>query len=466
MEYLFLALSYAPFAVAAGVGLALPALLVGAYSNFAVGLWLIATTFVLEAVNMSQPFLRVGLTLYVPDIPLALIAAAAGLRWLLSDAVPRRHPAWAVLVLVFLLGLAYGLVRHGTGAGVQARPMFYALAAASYALTFPIGERELRHLVRAMLVAGCALMALVAYRWLVYFLPLRDLLPPGGTYNIDGPIRVVGANWSMLLAATFVCAVFFARPLGSTGTLRLAAPLLLAFVLLLQHRSVWLGLIGATLMALLVARAQRVPLWQQVALLIAMATTAAAPLLFSQTLSSQVQRSATTAITGQGTVEARFENWQATIEQWWGEGNRVRLLGREPGASTVREIETDTGTLKIAFGAHNNYVDALTRLGLIGFVALLAFYAYVLRGLVRLHRQRLPDAPFTALLLVLLAGQLVFHVAYQADYMGFLAFGVAGAWVAGHARAAGRSAPATARPERRAARHPPWPRPAGRPARS
>jgi O-antigen ligase len=434
IEALFTALAAAPFVVAALLGLAVPALGLLVYRHFAVGLGLVLATSVLEATHMGQPFLRVGLTLYVPDIPIVMLALAAALRWLCSPDMPRRDPVWLVVVLVFLVGFALGLARYGTSAGVQARPLFYALATASYAMSFAPQPAQLRQLTLGLRLAALALMALVSYRWLVVYLPLRDWLPPTGTYNVDGAIRVVGANWTLLMAVSFVLASFFARSHGGAGFMRVLAIPFLAYTLLLQHRSVWLALIAGVLMALLVVRTQRVPLWQQASLLLATAATAVAPLLFSETLSTQLERSAGTALAGQGTVDARFGNWQATLEQWWGDGPRARLLGRESGADTVREVQTERGRQKIAFGAHNNYVDSLTRLGLLGFGALLLFYGRLLWGLVRALRRRDGHSTDAALLLVLVSMQFVFYVAYQADYVGYLIMGLAATWVAGMAR--------------------------------
>jgi O-antigen ligase len=434
IEALFTALVAAPYVVAALLGLALPALWLLVHRHFGVGLCVVLVTSVLEVAHMGQPFLRVGLTLYVPDIPIVMVASAAALRWLCSPDMPRRDPVWLVVVVVFMVGFALGLARYGTSAGVQARPLFYALATASYAMSFAPQPAQLRQLMLGLRLVALALVAMVSYRWLVVYWPLRDLLPPGGTYNVDGAIRVIGANWTLSLAISFVAISFFARSHGGAGFARVLALPFLAYTLLLQHRSVWLALIAGVLMALLVARAQRVPFWQQAALLVATAATAVAPLLFSQSLSSQLERSAGTALAGQGTVDARFGNWQATLEQWWGDGPRARLLGRESGADTVREIQTERGRQKIAFGAHNNYVDSLTRLGLLGFGALLLFYGRLVRGLVRALRRRDEHSTDAALLLVLVTMQFVFYVAYQADYVGYLIMGLAAAWVAGTQR--------------------------------
>lgn len=458
MELLFYLFTAMPYVVAALLGLALPLMLLAAYNSFSVGLVLICATFVLEIANLSQPFLRIGLTIFVPDLPMVLLGIAAGLRWLLRDDLPRRHLSWIVLALVFFVGLALGLAQNGTTAGVQARGDYYAVAAASYAMSFPIAARELRRLVACFSAVAVAMVLLSGYRWTVYYGNFRELLPPGGTYNIDGAIRVIGSGGTLVIAQALVLGLFFASArLGARGA-QLLSPLLLGAVLALQHRSVWLAAIAGLLISLIVARAQRAPLWQQLTLGSVVVLAAAAPLMFSQTLSGQLQSSASTALAGQGTVNARFENWRATLEKWAGDGPRSIAMGRTPGSDTLRTIETESGeTRRIGFSAHNHYVSTLTGTGVLGFGALLWLLVSLVLALWRRCGQGDEDSPAAALLLVLTGMQLVYYVAYGADYLQYLVMGMAVAWAAGHRGAAAATGAATAptrrggAPDRRAA---------------
>jgi O-antigen ligase len=431
MELLYYLFTALPYLFAVGLGLALPMLVVGLYNNFTVGLVLICLTSFLDAANLSQPYARIGLVLYPADVQMVLVGAAAGLRWLFANDVPRRHAAWTTLALVFFAGLALGLAKNGTGAGVQARPDYYAIAAATYAMSFPIGRREIGRMVIALTLVAFALLLLSCYRWLVYFLPIRDLLPPGGTYNVDGPTRVIGSNFTLLLVEAAVIGLFFGSDRLGALPARLLAPALLAAVIVLQHRSVWLAGIAGVLLCLVVARGKRVPMWQQLALGMAVLAVAAGPLVFSRTLSDQVQHSAARALAGQDTVNARFSNWKATIDQWAGEGPRALAMGRLPGSDTARYVESESGrSQRITFGAHNQYVTVLTSFGLLGLAAFLVVFGSVLLGLWKLCQRRDGDAPISALLLVLIGIQLVYYVAYAVDFMQYLVLGMAISWVA------------------------------------
>ena len=438
MDALVYLVTALPFLMAIVLALALSLFLLAAYYRFAFGFAVLCIVFWLDAASLSQPVLRLGAHLYVPDLPMVLLGFVALLRWLWRDDLPRRHAAWVLLALVFFAGLGTGLVRHGTTAGVQARPDFYAIAAATYTMSFPIGARQARQVAQALTALAVSLLALCIYRWIVYYGPLPDLLPPGGTYNIDGPARVVGSNSALVIAQALLLGLFFGAVRLGVAAARWLSPLLLACTLVLQHRSVWLAAIAGVLLSLLLARAQRAPLWQQLMLASAVAFTAAAPVVFNQALSDQVQSSATRALTGQGTVQARVANWRATLEQWTGEGPRSIALGRLPGSDAVRSVTTASGsTLRIAHDPHNYYVRALTSYGVLGATALAWTVVWVIGGLSRRARADGEDAPVSAALLVLLGMQWVYYIAYTVDYLQFALLGVALAWVAqgGRARA-------------------------------
>jgi O-antigen ligase len=214
-------------------------------------------------------------------------------------------------------------------------------------------------------------------------------------------------------------------------------PVLLAATLFLQHRSVWLATIVGVLMSLLLARTQRAPLWQQFALLLLVGVAVMGSLQFGGFAADQVEASAAHAIAGEGTVSARFSNWRASIEKWAGEGPRAIAMGSELGADPTRTVENEDGTkLRIKFFAHNQYVTTLTDFGIIGLAATLWIYGHVLSGLWRLCRRAEEDAALSAVLLVLVAMQLTFYVAYGIDFTQYLVMGVACGWLLAHARKA------------------------------
>lgn len=430
MELIFDALWISPFVIAVLLALGSFVAVIGACNDFRVGLWVTVAAFVLDAVTMGGPVLQLGITVYAADLPMVLVALAAAIRWAGATDVPRRHLAWFLFALAFLSSFALGLLRYGSAAGVQARPDFYALAAASYALAFPVGRQQLRALLVGLAWAAAAIAVLSVYRWVVYLTPISSLLPPGGVYNIDGPMRVVNSNNALLLAQVALVGVFFFGSGLAPVLARVAAPVMLMATLALQHRSVWLaGLVGVCA-SVLAARGSRTPWWQQVLLVGIAAAAVAAPLAFSKTLSGQVQSSATRAVQGEGTVTARFDNWEVTLAGWVGGGPVSVAVGSPPGADSTRVYYTENGQkVVVNFGTHNNYVHVLTSQGLLGLVTWCWVLVAGLHGLWRLRLAGEETAAGASMLLVLMCTQLAYYVAYDVDYLQAFILGTALAWV-------------------------------------
>ncbi|MEN9416481.1 MAG: hypothetical protein RI988_101 [Pseudomonadota bacterium] len=431
MELIFSVLWLAPFLMAVLLTIGSVVAVIGACNDFRVGLWVTAGAFALDTVSMSAPVLNLGLTVYAADLPMVLVALAAAVRWAGATDMPRRHLPWFLFALAFLSSFALGLLRYGSAAGVQARPDFYALAAASYALSFPVGRPQLRSMLVALAWVALVIAVLSVYRWVVYLTPIPSLLPPGGVYNIDGPMRVVNSNQALLLAQVALLGVFFFGSGLAPVLARLTAPALLMATLALQHRSVWLaGLVGACT-SMLVARGSRTPWWQQALLVGIAAAAVAAPLVFSKTLSGQVQSSATRAVQGEGTVTARFDNWQVTLDQWVGGGPLSVAVGSPPGGDNTRVYYTENGQkVVVNFSTHNNYVHMLTSQGLLGLTMWCWVAGAGLLGLWRLRQAQGDSAASSAsMLLVLLCSQMAYYVAYDVDYLQAFILGTAVAWV-------------------------------------
>lgn len=433
LGYLVIAL---PYAMAILLGLGIPLIFLGAYNSLSVGLLIICGTWFVDSVTQTKALFQIGLTVFPPDLPFVLIAAVAFMRWSLRDDFPRRHAAWVVMTAVFLGGLALGLAKNGSAAGVQARGDFYGISAASYAMSFRVTNAQLQRMFRLLTAVALMMIGLCVYRWIVYYTPIRELLPPGGSYNADGEIRVIRSNFSLGIAQVLLLGLFFgggAQP--GLRAARLVSPLLLATTLVLQHRSVWLAALVGVFLSLLVARAQRAPLWQQLLLVFVVGGLTAAPLALNQTISTQLQSSAGRALAGEGSVGERFSNWRATLQLWAGDGPVAIAIGRVRGASSLRYVQDQAGNDRaIEYNAHNHYVNTISALGVVGFTAYLWILAYVLRGLFQLSRQADENAPMSALLLVLIGTQLVYYVSYGTDFLQYALLGVSISWVAQHSR--------------------------------
>lgn len=432
LQLLFIAL---PFLFAFTLGLALPILTLSLYNRFGVGLMLIATTFVVDAMFMGQGGLPLGINLFIADLGLIPIAGIAILRMLVAKDFPLRHSAWLLFCALVVASLVAGLMANGSAAGVQARPYFYFIATGLYAMSFPMDDRRVRQALTTLVTVAILLLVLTGYRWIVYYTPMPDLLPAGGTYNIDGPIRVIKSNETLVLAEVLICGIFFTAASRSLRFAQLLLPVLCGFVIALQHRSVWLAVLIAILVRFLIVRSRNASSTRQFVMLLAIAGFTAIPMVASDRLAGvaqQVEMSTQRALQGADTTGERLNNWKAVVRQWYEGGPKSIGIGMGFGTDNSRYVENvgSFGVHKAAYFAHNMYVQTLFNTGVLGLAALLTAFAYVLRGLYRLNRSGETGIE-TQVLMVLIAMQVAYYVPYGTDYLQSLVFGVALSFVAG-----------------------------------
>ena len=449
LSTLFALINAMPYVLALLLGVLVPALAVLCYSRLGAGMSLIAAMFAAEALWMEVGAVQLGIRIYYTDFVLVLVAAVALLRFMLARDTPRWHWAWSLYLLAFVVSLGSGLLTYGSTAGVQARTYFYCFAAGSYAMSFKLERHHIEMWMNALAAIALLVVTLCAYRWTVYYLPITELLPEGGVYNVDGAIRVVFSREAMILGQVFVVSMLFATFGRGVLIARFASPFLLTAVLVLQHRSVWLAVVVGLMAGLLVARSRSSSKLSQMLLVLGILTLTALPMLMSDSLegvTSQVTGSATRAVEGSGTVSERFQSWQALIKLWSAGGPRTLLFGQPFGTDPSRYVQDGSGMgdRKIDYAAHNHYVQTLYNLGLIGLTGFLALVAYAVHGLYRLCAQGSGD-PVAEVLLTLLLMQLAYYVPYSSDYLQSVLLGLCVAYVAGCQRAT-RAALAASKP--------------------
>jgi len=260
-------------------------------------------------------------------------------------------------------------------------------------------------------------------------------------------MRVVRSNEALVLGQMFVVGLLFASLSRGALAARIIAPLTLAAVLALQHRSVWLSVLVGVMTGLFVARSRGGSKLSQILLLAGIVSVTALPMVFSSQLSgvtSEVESSADHAANGDGTVSERFDNWQGLIKMWAAGGPRSIVLGQTFGSDPTRYVQDkdNGGERKIQYFAHNHYVQTLYNQGLVGLIGFVVVAGYVVRGLYR--RCATADGDPTAeVLLTLLLMQLAYYVPYETDYLQSVIMGLSIAYVAGHEKAARAASGAT-----------------------
>ena len=449
------ALSYAfiatPYLLALLLGLVVPTLGVLCFTRFGAGLVVVVGMFAIEALYMFVGGISLGVSLYYTDIALVFVFAVGTLRLLSARERAPLQRAWWVFAAVVALSLVSGLANYGAAAGVQARPYFYFVAAALYGLSFRMDDRRVGASLNALAALAVLLIGITVFRWIVYYLPVPELLPAEGAYNNDGPIRVVRSHEALVLAQVWVVSLFFGRAAPGLRVLRALSPVLLALVLVLQHRSVWVATLAGVLTALatmLGGRRRRGSAVVQALIFAAIVGVTVVPMLASDQFSgvgAQITSSAGTALTTQGSAGERLDSWKEIVNHWAAGGARSILIGQSFGTDPSRFVRDPSGALRrIEYTAHNMYVQTLFNTGLVGLGAFLLAAGGVLRGLFRIcagagshaasHAAGNAAPPVTAqALLVLVVMQLVYYVPYGTDYLQSLIFAVAVSYVASQA---------------------------------
>ncbi len=428
-----------PVLVAIGLGVLLPLAGMRLYSTLGAGFVLMVVVLLIDAVFIGNTRLNLGVNLTLNDLVFLLLGAVALLRWMFARDVPLRSLLWLAFVALYLLGLGLGLASYGTRAGVQARDYFYAIVAASYTMSFAVDEAQVQRVLRSLAASAWVLIPLCLYRWAVAYLPVPALLPPGGVWSADGPTRVIASNETLVLAQLLLLGLMFNKPQPGMRPLRLATPFLMAAVVALQHRSVWVATLVGGVCALALARSSKGSPVGQLAALVVVVSLTALPVVMSERLaavSREVGQSAATALAGQGSVHARMEDWQQLLREWSRAGPREWAIGYGFGRDTTRFVSTESGQQHLVrFGAHNHYLAILLNTGMLGLAAFLALAAWLLKNLYGLCRagQGGMAAP---LLLTLVIMQLAYYVPYAADYVQHALLGVAVAFVATQRRGA------------------------------
>ena len=449
LAYAFVAM---PYLIALCLGLLVPMLGVLCYSSFGPGIAVVVGMFAIEGLYMFVGAISLGISLFYTDFALLFACVIALARLLIAGDQPPIHRAWLVYCAVATVSLLTGLATYGTGAGVQARPYFYFFAAALCGMSFAIDEKRVRLLLSSLTAIAVLLLGIVAYRWVVYYTPIKELLPLEGAYNNDGPIRVIRSYEALVLAQVLVASLFFARGSGWLVMARAISPILLAAVVVLQHRSVWVAALAGLLASLFVSRLQKGPALGQTLLLLGIVVTTSLPMVLSDKLSGvsgQITSSAGAALGEHGSAGERLSSWKEIVNNWAAAGPRSIAIGQSFGTDPSRFVRDEAGVIrKLEYTAHNMYVQTLFNTGLVGLGAFLVAAAYVVRGLYRICASGKGGAPAQALL-VLIIMQLVYYLPYGTDYLQSLIFGVALSYVAGHevrARADAALSPVKRRP--------------------
>lgn len=425
MEWFYLILRTAMTAIPFVIAVLLPLLLFyGAWSFYhrpAAGVSSVIWVFVIETLIMIQPRLPLGVQLFLPDL-LFLLIGVAGLLRIFNVRLQRHHYAWLIFGAVLVLSFGLGVLQYGTQAGVEFRTFFYFWAGVWYLMTFQLTAEQLEKILRTYMVAASVMVVLALFRWTAMALGL-DIVR---YWNEGGSsLRVFNAPQTFFLAQAFLIGLYAYLNKTGPGWWRAFLPILFVCIVMLQHRTVWAVTLASIAIIFLLAGKVRSKAISTFVLTGVLGTAVLLPFVAGGQLDT-VQQSLSHSVEEVGqkdsTLAWRVESWKTLIEQWAYGGPVVNMIGNPFGAGFSRHIAFSQ--IELTQNPHNHYVYALLRVGLVGLLAMLAVYFTALRFMWKNLSQPSLHWLDPKLLIVLVAGQLMYFISYPAHYSQLLALGL------------------------------------------
>lgn len=379
----------------------------------------------LELIFVKQPYLQLGLQIYPNDVIslFVLLSALAGCFYRPIPVYRSAFLVWLALGGTIMLSFIVGLAEYGRYAGTEVRPFFYIWVAGLYCCMADFDEADLRRMGRWCLWTSYAIVGIALYLWAAVqagWVSRTELFGDEG----NAVLRPVGSHGVFFVAT--VAMVQTMAWLRGTGTARSGwhAAALLAFVLILQHRSVWIATLAGLLLVMVFERRhlpRRFPLLLAFVGVTTLGVSIATWLGHFDELGRQLVQSTVSMTDSGGTFAARIDGWVRLFESWVEGSLRVLLLGFPFGKGYLRYYN---GQL-IEFAPHNFYLDLLLRVGIVG---LLLFIVATVMAIVVSWRSRAgseADYLIKRGLAVGLVASLFYYVAYHSYYVLGAATGIA-----------------------------------------
>lgn len=373
----------------------------------------------------KQPYLQIGLQIYPNDLVSMAVFLATLVGFAYRPLPIHASPflLWLAFGLTIIASFVVGLNQHGRYAGTEVRPFFYLWVAGLYCSATDFDEAELKRIARWCLWTAYALMVIALYYWVAVTLGLvsrQEIFEEPDT----ALLRPVAAHAVLFVAC--VGLVQMTMWLRGTGT-RLSglhAAAFMAFTVVLQHRSVWIGAAVGVLTVLVLERRhlpRRFGLLLGFMLSIVFVISVVGATGALDDLARRLTESTLSMTHSEGTFAARVDGWVRLLEQWLAASPMTQLFGFPFGAGYTRMYNG----VVIEFAPHNYFIDLLLRVGIVGtLLFLLTTVMAVVHGLTVKTTSEF-DYLLARGLGVSLLVALVYCVAYPSNYTVSAATGVA-----------------------------------------
>lgn len=377
-----------------------------------VGASLVLGLFVIELV-FPHVFLGtvVGpLNIFASDLLIAVLLGGFVARMLRMPRLTGPQRLMMVFVLLVVWSMARGLTDLGSVEAVAgARSYLRFISAGLYFSTVELDRALFERIVKLWLAAAAALGMLVLMRWSANAVGVT-----GGIFGTGRDLRVIPSSGALLIGQAAIMALPFVAD-RSRPLLRWLAPALLVFVLLLQHRTVWVVTILGAVYLLHRQKSLTKNLLLSLGAGLSLLTILTFTVLDSYDL--EVTESLAESAQNTDTFAWRAQGWSALLRDAGPESAPEWIVGRPMDAGWDRTMIHGPAIVVVEVSPHNYYLEAVLRVGIVGLAALLAVYAMALRGTARgFPDGRGVDRLFSAdALHVLIAMQLVYYLSYSND---------------------------------------------------
>lgn len=408
LSYILAAL---PFVIAASLALmALAFMLISTRSPWVV-IVMTMVAFIAETASIYPLSINLGLWVYPSDAVAIFSAAGLFFRAGFMGKGKLIPLAWWIFGAVQFVLFAWGIAVNGTGAGVDYRIHFAAWVICAYLTTFAEDEQLVQRLFRVVQWIAIGVMAVAVYRWIAsendpLFAREIDFFITTGV-----PFRVIWSAPTLMIAIAMLVSVFHAATTRSKQWHWPLALVFALFVLVLQHRSVWVaGMAGMGTLAFVLSRAKKGAALKMAAIGIGIVVLVGVAATSMKDVSSSIQSQAERAVGEGGTFQGgRVNSWVALLKDWATSGSPATYLIGKPFGSGYERYASDNAQKTISYQPHNYYVQLLFRGGLIGLCAFL----WVLWNAAKMLRRRVAEGdPNAPLVLTLLGMLVVFYIPY------------------------------------------------------
>jgi hypothetical protein len=374
---------------------------------------------------VKQPYLQMGLQIYPNDVISLLLLMAATLSFALRP-VPVYEPAylsWLGFGLVIIGSFLVGLQEHGRYAGTEVRPFIFLWAAGLYCAAVQFSEADFKRMASWCVWMAYAVIAIAIYYWVAVrtgFVDRQEVFEEPDTQLF----RPVKAGAALFMASVGLVQTLAWLRRSGTRWAGLHAAVALAFVVIIQHRSVWVPTaIGLATVFWLERRRlpERFGILLTFGLVVTLGLAMAAAFGALDDLGWRIQESAEEMGRADGTFAARVDGWIRLTESWLAASPAVWLFGFPFGQGFTR---MHYGQL-VSWDPHNFYLHLVLRVGIVGAILfLLPTFGVIVHGLSARCTSESEYLRIRGLAVVLLV-TMIYCTVYQSNAMAGAATGIA-----------------------------------------